>query len=58
MRKQILVLALITISQFDSYAQIIFENGYFINELNQKVECFIKNIEWRNNPTEFEYKLF
>ncbi|WP_435623263.1 tRNA modification GTPase [Flagellimonas sp.] len=40
-----------------SNAQISFEKGYFINNNNQKVDCFIRNIDWRNNPTEFEYKL-
>ena len=57
MRKQLLVIALITISSIESYSQIIFENGYFINESNKKIECLIKNIDWKNNPTEFKYKL-
>jgi hypothetical protein len=58
MRKQLLVIALITISCIESSSQIIFENGYFINESNKKINCLIKNIDWKNNPTEFEYKLF
>lgn len=57
MRKQILVIALVTISCIESYSQIIFENGYFINESNNKIECLIKNIDWKNNPTKFEYRL-
>lgn len=57
MRKQLLVLVLITMSCIESYSQIVFENGYFINESNQKIECLIKNVDWRSNPTEFEYKL-
>lgn len=57
MRNQILFFVLIAFSSIESYSQIIFENGYFINESNQKTECLIKNIEWKNNPTEFEYKL-
>lgn len=39
------------------YSQINFEKGYFIDNDNQKVNCLIKNIDWKNNPTEFEYKL-
>lgn len=39
-----------------SYSQITFEKGYFISNNGIKTECFIKNIDWRNNPTEFEYK--
>jgi hypothetical protein len=57
MRKQLLVIILITISSFESYAQIIFEKGYFIDETNKRIECLIKNIDWKQNPTEFEYKL-
>ncbi len=57
MRKQLLVIALITFSFIESYSQIIFENGYFINESNKKIDCLIKNIDWKNNPTEFEYRL-
>ncbi len=57
MRKKLLVLALIIISCIESYSQIIFENGYFIDESNKKNECLIKNIDWKDNPTEFEFKL-
>lgn len=57
MKKKLLLLALITISSIESYAQIVFEKGYFINESNDRIECLIKNVDWRNNPTEFDYKL-
>lgn len=36
--------------------QIYFEKGYIINSSNQKKECFIKNADWRNNPTFIEIK--
>ena len=39
------------------FAQISFEKGYFINNANQKTNCLIKNQDWKDNPTEFEYKL-
>ena len=55
--KKKLLLALTVIFAINSYSQISFESGYFINNSNQKTECFIKNIDWANNPTEFEYKL-
>ncbi|SDX86394.1 hypothetical protein SAMN05444411_110136 [Lutibacter oricola] len=51
------ILLLITAFTLNCYSQITFEKGYFINNANQKVECFIKNIDWRSNPTHFEYKL-
>ena len=37
--------------------QINFESGYFINNDQDKVSCFIKNEDWLNNPTTFTYKL-
>ena len=41
----------------NSYGQIIFEKGYFIDNSDQKTECLIKNNDWKNNPTSFKYKL-
>jgi len=38
-------------------SQIEFEEGYFIDNLGNKVNCLIKNLDWKNNPTEFSYKL-
>lgn len=39
------------------FSQIKFEEGYFINNNGVKTECFIKNIDWKNNPTKFKYKI-
>jgi hypothetical protein len=38
-------------------AQIAFEKGYFINNQGTKTSCWIKNLDWNNNPTEIKYKL-
>jgi hypothetical protein len=38
-------------------AQVEYEKGYFIDANNKKTECLIKNASWKNNPTEFTYKL-
>lgn len=57
MKKQIAIIVLLSILYIESYSQIIFESGYFINESNQKTECLIKNIDWKNNPAEFDYKI-
>lgn len=48
---------LITFFTLSVNAQISFEKGYYIDNLDNKISCFIKNIDWKNNPTEFEYKL-
>lgn len=42
---------------FNSYSQINFEKGYFINNNGEKTDCLIKNLDWNNNPTSFDYKL-
>src|SRR5690606_5359672 len=55
--KKHLLLFLIAFLNLNAYAQITFEKGYFINPANNKNECFIKNINWKNNTTEKEYKL-
>ncbi len=50
-------LFLILISCLNSYAQIQFEKGYFINNEGERTECLIKNKDWRYNPVKFDYKL-
>lgn len=40
-----------------SNAQISFEKGYFISNDGNRTECFIKNLDWKNTPTDFKYKL-
>jgi hypothetical protein len=57
MKKQILFTITLLICSINSFSQIIFERGYFIDESNKKIECFIKNKDWLNNPTTFKYKL-
>lgn len=57
MKRRILFLALTMLVGIECFSQIIFENGYFINDSNHRIECLIKNSEWKNNPSEFEYKL-
>lgn len=56
LKKQILFLLTIVLT-LNCNSQITFEKGYYIDNANQKVNCLIKNIDWRNNPIEFEYKL-
>ncbi|GGF02929.1 hypothetical protein SAMN05443634_11153 [Chishuiella changwenlii] len=40
-----------------SFAQTRFEEGYIINNKNERKEVLIKNVDWLNNPQSFEYKL-
>lgn len=56
MKKHYLLL-LIAILSFNSFSQISFKKGYYINNNDEKINCFIKTVDWNNNPIEFEYKL-
>ncbi|MDC6405612.1 MULTISPECIES: tRNA modification GTPase [Maribacter] len=38
-------------------AQIDFEPGYIIDNSGQRTSCYIKNLEWKNNPSEFQYQI-
>lgn len=55
--KQIRITGLLILIAIQYYSQIVFEKGYFINESNQEIACLIKNKDWKNNPTQFEYKI-
>lgn len=56
MKIRLLVLSLILLS-LTAASQTQFEEGYFIDNSGQRVECLIKNIDWFNNPSEFSYKI-
>src|SRR5690606_31090943 len=55
--KSLLVFFITTILYFQCHSQISFEKGYYIDNTNTRVDCLIKNADWKHNPTEFEYKL-
>lgn len=48
---------LIVLLSFTVHSQIKFEKGYFIDNNDKKINCLIKNLDWRNNPSEIQYKL-
>lgn len=51
------ILLFVSIISVNINSQIAFEQGYFINNANQKINCLLKNKDWKNNPEEFQYKL-
>jgi hypothetical protein len=57
MKAKSLLLVLLLFVVFKTFGQITFEKGYIITNDNKKIDCLIKNLDWRNNPTEFSYKL-
>jgi len=56
MKKQLLLLLTVCLN-LACYSQITYEKGYYIDNANRKIDCLIKNIDWKDNPTKFNYKL-
>lgn len=56
MKKKLISIIVLAISLVN-FAQIKYEKGYFIDNTNQKTDCLIKNIDWKDNPIEIIYKL-
>ena len=56
MKKFLILLCLIQVS-INCFSQVNFEKGYYYDNNNIKTECFIKNLEWLNNPNEILYKI-
>ncbi len=54
MKKTISLLFLLTC--LSTMAQIRFEKGYFIDNNGDKQEGYIKNYEWKNTPSDIEFK--
>lgn len=57
MRKRAAFLLSSVLISVCGYSQIMFQKGYFINNNDEKVECLIKNVDWMDNPKEFEYRI-
>ena len=55
MKKLFLTFTTVLFSTF-LFAQINFEKGYIITERGNRLEVFIKNEDWKNNPTSIDYK--
>ncbi len=51
------IIFLILITSINTFGQIKYEKGYFIDNKDKRTECHIKNNDWSNNPKEFQYKL-
>ncbi|MFC2109264.1 tRNA modification GTPase [Bacteroidota bacterium] len=56
--KKIATFVLILIFAVKGYSQSTFVKGYYIDNSNNKIEGFIKNYDWLNNPTEIKFKLY
>ncbi len=56
MKKKLPILLFILFTS-SFYAQINYDKSYFIDNNGNKTECFIKDRDKKDNPTNFEYKL-
>ena len=54
--KKIITLIILFIG-LNSIAQNKFEKGYFTTIDGNKTECLIKNEDWRQIPSQFQFKL-
>lgn len=54
MKKLLLIVGSLNFGFFFSQQ---FENGYIIDNDGKKTEVLIKNLDWKNNPNKFNYKL-
>jgi hypothetical protein len=50
-------LLLIFLIPLNTLGQVIFEKGYFIDNGNDTINCLVKNYDWKNSPTNIEYRL-
>lgn len=56
-KMRIILTFIIVTSNLLSNAQIKYEEGYIIDNDNNKINCLIKNLDWKVNPVEVMYKL-
>jgi len=52
-----LLFTILFLSAISVFSQTKYEAGYIIRANGQKVECLIKNEDWKGSPTTFEYKV-
>lgn len=52
-----LCLFILLFSSCISFSQIEYEKGYVIDNSGKRTECYIRNVDWKSNPTSIEYKL-
>jgi len=55
--RKIFITITILIFTINTYSQIIYEKGYYITNTDEKIDCLIKNIDWKNNPIDIDYKI-
>lgn len=54
---RLLTFLLFQLFAFTLFSQISFEKGYFVANDGTKTECYIKNLDWKNNPNSITYRI-
>src|ERR1700690_3644254 len=57
MKRNLSTILFVFLFPLNAISQIAFEKGYFVDNDGKRVECFIRNLDWKNNPRQIEYKL-
>lgn len=52
-----LLFTILLLSGISVFSQTNYESGYIIKTNGQRVDCLIKNEDWKGTPSTFEYKL-
>ena len=55
--KTYFTMAMLCLMARPAFSQILFEEGYFIENSGNRVDCLIRNVDWKNNPEKFRYKM-
>lgn len=55
--KSIIIISLLFFLGHPLFSQIKFQSGYIITNSGERIDCLIKNLDWKNNPTSFKYRL-
>lgn len=57
MSRNILFFGVLYILSNNLISQINFENGYFVRNSGERINCQIKNMDWQNNPVDIQYRI-
>lgn len=57
MKNNILLFLLCSFSLFTAHSQIKYEAGYIIDNTGNRIDVLILNKDWRDNPSEINYKI-
>jgi hypothetical protein len=55
--KKLLLITFLLFFTLSISAQINYQPGYFIDNEGKHTSCLIRNVDWKSNPTSFEFKL-